>query len=271
MSALLPFYSDAQTPRWLVSSNVAYNVGDLLYDSGSGGIALPAGSQASQGSEQADQVLFASKFCGVCVSGCSAAEALYNTAFPIVVDMSGKVWSVTCPSQTWNHGDLVGIYSNGTTSPDPQKVDACGQNGIRAIGKVFGYYPTAVTQVQVVFFPKGYNALTSPAGLFTLVLTPITAAAFAIPPHTAANYIITRAAADLMTLAAPTATVDDGLVIVITSGTAFAHTITTVGLLNTGSANVNTATFAANAGAGLTLMAWQGKWNILYSTGVTFS
>lgn len=264
-------YPDTKNPNWIVSSGVQYNVGDLCYDSGSGGIALPGGSQASQGSEQADQILFAASFAGVCISGCSSTESTSNTAFKIVLDMGGEVWACKCPSQTWNHGDLVGIYSTGSASPDPQQVDACGQNVNRAIGKVFGYYVAATTTVMVIFFPKKYNALVSPTGDAPLALTTITTAAFAIPPHTQATYVITRAAADLMTLAAPTTVVDDGLVITLTSDSAYAHTITATSLLNTGAAGVTTATFAAYAGAGLTLMAYGGKWNVLYSTGITFS
>ena len=101
-------------------------------------------------------------------------------------------------------------------------------------------------------------------------LVPITASG-AIDPHASTNYIITKAGVAAMTLAAPTVTTDDGKVITITSGTAFAHTITATGLLNTGSDNVNVATFAAFAGASVTLQAYQGKWNVLTSTGTTFS
>lgn len=93
----------------------------------------------------------------------------------------------------------------------------------------------------------------------------------AISPNTAANYVITKAGVLAATLAAPTAGTDDGKVILITSNTANAHTLTATGLLQTGSASVNVATFAANAGAGLTLMAYQGKWNVLGSVGITFS
>lgn len=93
----------------------------------------------------------------------------------------------------------------------------------------------------------------------------------AINPNTAANYVITKAGVLADTLAAPTATTDDGKVILVTSNTANAHTITATGLLQTGSASVNVATFAAQAGAGVTLMAYQGKWNVLGSVGITFS
>lgn len=85
------------------------------------------------------------------------------------------------------------------------------------------------------------------------------------------TYVVTKAGVAAMTLAAPTATTDDGLTITITSNTANAHTLTATGLLQCGTASVNVATFAAQAGAGLTLMAYQGKWNVLASVGITFS
>jgi len=112
------------------------------------------------------------------------------------------------------------------------------------------------------------GAVTSGGSIETLVALTTNGA---IDPHTAANYVITKAGVLADTLAAPTATTDDGKVILVTSNTANAHTITATGLLQTGSASVNVATFAANAGAGLTLMAYQGKWNVLGSVGITFS
>ena len=93
----------------------------------------------------------------------------------------------------------------------------------------------------------------------------------AVPPHVSHTYAITKAGVAALTLAAPTATTDDGLEVCLTSNTANAHTLTATGLLQTGSASVNLATFAASAGAGLTLMAYQGKWNVICSVGITFS
>jgi hypothetical protein len=93
----------------------------------------------------------------------------------------------------------------------------------------------------------------------------------AIAPNTAATYTITKAGVAVMTLAAPTVGTSDGVRIAIISNTAFSHTLTATGLLQTGSANVNVATFAAFAGASLTLQAFQGKWNVIASTGLTFS
>lgn len=93
----------------------------------------------------------------------------------------------------------------------------------------------------------------------------------AIPVRPGADYVITDAGIAALTLAAPTAGSDDGVTISIISSTAFAHTLTATGLLQTGSASVNVATFAAFAGAGLTLKAFGGKWLVTASVGITFS
>lgn len=102
-------------------------------------------------------------------------------------------------------------------------------------------------------------------------LVALSGATDAVDPHTAANYEVATAGVDAMTLAAPTAGTDDGKVIRITSAGAHAHTLTATGLLQTGSASVNVATFAADAGAGLTLMAYNAKWQVLSQIGITFS
>ena len=93
----------------------------------------------------------------------------------------------------------------------------------------------------------------------------------AVNPNTAKDYVVTKGSAALLTLAAPTVTTDDGKRVSVASSTGFAHTLTATGLLNTGSAAVNLATFAAFAGAGLTLEAYQGEWLVIKSVGVTFS
>ena len=93
----------------------------------------------------------------------------------------------------------------------------------------------------------------------------------AINPHTSADYEITKAGSINLTLAAPTATIDDGTIIQITSDTAFVHVLSAIGLLQTGTAAVNYVTFSAFAGASVTLQAYQGKWNVLSSNAVAFS
>jgi hypothetical protein len=94
----------------------------------------------------------------------------------------------------------------------------------------------------------------------------------AIPPHTSAFYMITTAGVDACTLAAPTAGTDDGKIIDIYSSTANAHTVTATGLFQDGSTTTDKATFAARAGCGISLMAFNGKWIVLtQSVGVTMS
>ena len=90
-------------------------------------------------------------------------------------------------------------------------------------------------------------------------------------PVAQGSYLVTKAGVLALTLAAPTAGSQDGMIIQISSTTANAHTLTATGLLQTGTASVNLATFAAQAGAGLTLMSYNGKWIVISSIGITFS
>lgn len=101
--------------------------------------------------------------------------------------------------------------------------------------------------------------------------TLLSGATDAIPPHTAASYVITTAGVDACTLAAPTAGTDDGKMIYVYSSTANAHTITATGLFQDGGTTTNVATFAAHAGAGLILMAYNAKWITVALNAVTMS
>ena len=99
----------------------------------------------------------------------------------------------------------------------------------------------------------------------------IAATGVVVNPHVSAKYLITSPGIAASTLAAPANPADNGLTISITSTTAFAHTLTATGLLQTGSAAANVATFAAFAGAGLTLQAYGGKWLVRSQVGITFT
>jgi hypothetical protein len=98
----------------------------------------------------------------------------------------------------------------------------------------------------------------------------------ALPLHVSGTVIVESTGVNAMTLGAPTvgnqaAGGDSGRVLIIISNGAFAHTITATGLLKTGSAAVNVATFAAFAGASLTLRASAGLWYVISSNAVTFT
>src|SRR6266699_3841577 len=92
-----------------------------------------------------------------------------------------------------------------------------------------------------------------------VVPQPITASG-EINPCLPGFYVITKASVAAMTLAAPTATTDDGLEIEVSSTTAFAHSFTATGLLLTASAAVNSITMPAFAGATVYFTSYQGKW-----------
>lgn len=84
--------------------------------------------------------------------------------------------------------------------------------------------------------------------------------------------MLTKAGINAMTLAAPTVA-QEGIVITVVSQTANAHTITATGLIDNGvtGGSKTTATFAAFAGAAITLMASNLKWAVVSSNVVTVS
>jgi hypothetical protein len=102
-------------------------------------------------------------------------------------------------------------------------------------------------------------------------ITQLTGTADALNPHVSGNYIIKTGSADAITLTAPTVGTDDNLSINIWSDTLFAHTVTATSLLANGTALKTTATFAAFRGAGITLRAFNGVWQVLNNTAVTLT
>lgn len=103
-------------------------------------------------------------------------------------------------------------------------------------------------------------------------LTTLSGTADVIPPHSSGLYVITTGSADLTTLAAPTAGDpslggDDGKIIRVVSTTAFAHRVTSTANIRAGIAGVNSITLNNVAGAGMTLMAFNGTWILIANCG----
>jgi hypothetical protein len=84
--------------------------------------------------------------------------------------------------------------------------------------------------------------------------------------------VITKGSACILTLAAPTATTDDGKELLIFSTTAFAHTVTnaTPGFNNGGAAS-DVGTFSAAIGNYLRLEAYNGVWYVSGNVNVTLA
>jgi hypothetical protein len=104
-----------------------------------------------------------------------------------------------------------------------------------------------------------------------VTVTPTLITASGAIPIVAGSYVITNAAVTALTLAAPATPAQDGLTISVSSTTAFAHTITTAGLLQTGTPAVNAVDFQPFAGANVTLRAHGGFWQVVAQNQVTFA
>lgn len=91
-----------------------------------------------------------------------------------------------------------------------------------------------------------------------------------LDPHFTGRLKITKATAAALTLAAPSQQ-DDGQYLLIISSTAAAHTVTATGLFVDGAGHTDVATFAAQKGASILLMALDKIWYVLRIQGVTMS
>lgn len=118
----------------------------------------------------------------------------------------------------------------------------------------------------VDYAPNGLNQNPSPT---PLALLPASAALSV----SSGRYMVTKASAAALTLAAPTAGSMDGMVITIISSTAAAHTLTATSLLENGASGspYTTATFGAYIGASITLQAYNGVWMVISNSNVTLS
>ncbi len=134
-------YGDTNPVVAAVDSATEIEIGDLvLLDTDD---AKPASWQADQGSESANQVLFAQKFLGVAMQRSRPGDT-----DPIRVATTG-VFEFDCPSDTFELGDLVGGDENaGGTALLDQQVSKVTQTQ-NAIGRVARRSPTATTTVLV--------------------------------------------------------------------------------------------------------------------------
>ncbi len=93
----------------------------------------------------------------------------------------------------------------------------------------------------------------------------------AVNPSQRANYIINAQSKAQLTLGAPRPSVDDGTLLDFVSSTSYGHTITTPGLLLTGTSAINTATWPGYGGGTLILEAHNGFWLVKNYNSISFS
>lgn len=96
--------------------------------------------------------------------------------------------------------------------------------------------------------------------------------ALSIPDQGRAVFVITKGTAAALTVAAPTATVHDGVEMVVVAATAAAHTLTatTIGF-NAGNAASDVGTFGGAIGDSMAFVAYQGEWLVISNINVTLA
>lgn len=153
----------------------------------------------------------------------------------------------------------------------PAQVFGAGTDTINGIATAVGVSQGVQTTATYICNVAG-NWEVPLTSLISTFPTPLTTNG-AINPHVAHTYVITKAGVFAGTIAAPTATTDDGVEIVITSDTANAHTLTfPAGILKNGGAAVTIFTFTGTtSGGGITLLAFNGTFKVLASVGGAFS
>ncbi|MBN1908459.1 MAG: DUF2190 family protein [Pirellulales bacterium] len=94
-------YGDTNPVVAAVDESTVIEIGDLVYQDTDD--AKPASAQADQGSETANQELFASNFLGVAMQRSRSGDT-----DPIRVATTG-VFEFDCPGDTFELGDLLGV------------------------------------------------------------------------------------------------------------------------------------------------------------------
>lgn len=124
-----------------VDAATVIEIGDLVYQDVDD--AKPASSQADQGSETANQELFADKFLGVAMQRSRSGDTT-----PIRVATTG-VFEFDCPSSTFELGDLVGADENAAGNALLNQQVAKVTASRYAIGRVAKRVAPAATTVLV--------------------------------------------------------------------------------------------------------------------------
>lgn len=121
-------YGDTQPVVAAVDAETSIELGDLLFWDGDD--VKPAALQPDQGTEAANQQLFASKFLGVAMQASPSGENR-----PIRVATAG-IFEFTTPGGSFDLGDWVGVDENAAgTALENQRLDKVTDSQL-AIGRV---------------------------------------------------------------------------------------------------------------------------------------
>ncbi len=191
-------------------------------------------------------------------------------------DLSFTITSATsmAAGNIWRCDGEYGLVSPSYVSGVVLPVYRRGDQGTTALAHnilaIFDYgTPTDWANLALAVPPPGVSGPWPPPAKEAEVTYSVSGA-IAVPQRDTVAIINKTGSAAVMTIAAPTLD-QDRMRLTITSVTAVAHTVTGTSLLSTGGSGVSLATFAANKGSGMVLMAMQGLWNVISSQGITFT
>ncbi len=134
-------YGDTNPVVAAVDSATVVEIGDLLWQDTDD--TKPASSQSDQGSETANQQLFADNFLGVAMQRSRSGDTT-----PIRVATTG-VFEFDCPSGTFELGDLIGADENTAGDALLDQQVATVSASMYAVGRVAKRVATAGTSVLV--------------------------------------------------------------------------------------------------------------------------
>jgi hypothetical protein len=134
-------YGDTNPVVAAVDAQTTIEIGDLVFQDTDD--AKPASAQADQGSEAANQELFAHNFLGVAMQRSRAGQS-----DSVRVATTG-VFELDCASSTFELGDLVGVEENAAGNALTNQEIVKVSDSRYAIGRVAKRVPNAATSVLV--------------------------------------------------------------------------------------------------------------------------
>lgn len=143
MAVNILFEADPGFVHYDFDGSILVEVGDLMFHDSDD--VKPASSQADQGTELANQILFAKNFAGIAGDSRTASDTGAVTGFRVIPN---SVVEMDCASATFEVGDLLAVdeASGGTALEDQKLVKTTNKDA--AIGKVVRREATAVTRVR---------------------------------------------------------------------------------------------------------------------------
>lgn len=256
--------TDRRTLKHVFPASTAVSAGDLMWIDTSGGVANKASNRTDTGSTAGNQADFTPLFLGVSADQRLSTETTTgNDATRVIV--SEGVFDCDCASATFEIGDLVGIArdSGNSINYNSQVVKVADRS--LAIGQVL-VRGTSITKVRCWLSAYQFGFFRPPAINDSAVYS--ANGAITLKQGTA---FLTKAGVGVMTLASPTAGVDDGKVLRIMSSTAQAHTVTCTAGFNNGGTASDVATFGGAIGDGMVVVAYNGVWHVQVLRNVTLA